>query len=43
MRAGEAAGVRRESFRIEGLTSFGEGVAGEIFAVSQDGTLFRLT
>jgi glucose/arabinose dehydrogenase len=43
VRAGDAAGLRRERFRIEGLTSFGEDVAGEIFAVSQDGTLYRLT
>jgi glucose/arabinose dehydrogenase len=43
VRAGEATGVRREQFRIEGLTSFGEDVAGEIYAASQNGTIFRLT
>jgi glucose/arabinose dehydrogenase len=44
VRAGEAAGVRRESFRIAGLTSFGEDLAGELYAVSQgDGTLYRLS
>ena len=44
VRAGEASGVRREVFRIEGLTSFGEDLAGELYAVSQaDGTLYRLT
>lgn len=42
-RAGEAAGVRREPFRIPGLTSFGEDVAGEIYAASQDGMVYRLT
>jgi glucose/arabinose dehydrogenase len=40
---GDARGVRREPFRLEGLTSFGEDVAGEIYAVTQGGTLFRLT
>jgi glucose/arabinose dehydrogenase len=44
VRSGEATGVRREPFRIPGLTSFGEDVAGELYAVSQgDGTLYRLT
>jgi glucose/arabinose dehydrogenase len=43
IRAGEATGVRRESFRIEGLTSFGEDVAGEIYATSQNGTIYRVT
>jgi glucose/arabinose dehydrogenase len=43
MSAGRASGVRREAFRIEGLTSFGENVAGELFAVSGDGVLYRLT
>jgi glucose/arabinose dehydrogenase len=44
VRSGEAVGVRREPFRIPGLTSFGEDVAGELYAVSQsDGTLYRLT
>ena len=44
VRSAEARGVRREPFRIRGLTSFGEDVAGELYAVSQDdGTLYRLT
>ena len=43
MQAGKATSVRREPFRISGLTSFGENVAGELFAVAQDGTLYRLT
>ncbi len=43
VQAGRATSVRRESFRIEGLTSFGENAAGEIFAVTGDGLLYRLT
>jgi glucose/arabinose dehydrogenase len=43
VRSGEARGVRREPFRIEGLTSFGEDVAGELYAASQDGVIYRLT
>ncbi len=36
--------MRREPFRIGGLTSFGEDLAGELYAVSQgDGTLYRLS
>lgn len=40
---GKAQGVRVEPFTIPSLTSFGEGAAGEIYAVSQQGTIFRLT
>ena len=43
VRSGERTGLRRESFRIPGLTSFGEDVAGELYAVEQGGTLYRLT
>jgi glucose/arabinose dehydrogenase len=44
VRGGEATSVRREPFRIGGLTSFGEDLAGELYAVSQgDGTLYRLS
>jgi glucose/arabinose dehydrogenase len=43
VRAGERTGLRREPFRIPGLTSFGEDVAGELYAVEQGGTLYRLT
>jgi glucose/arabinose dehydrogenase len=43
VRSGEAEGVRREPFRISGLTSFGENTEGELYAVSEDGTLYRLT
>ena len=43
VRSGERTGLRREPFRIPGLTSFGEDVAGELYAVEQGGTLYRLT
>ncbi|MEX2613170.1 MAG: PQQ-dependent sugar dehydrogenase, partial [Gaiellaceae bacterium] len=43
VRSGEARSVRRESFRLEGVTSFGENAAGEIFATLQDGGILRLT
>ncbi len=43
MSSGEAQGIRREPFRIEGLTSFGEGAAGELYAASENGTIYRLT
>jgi glucose/arabinose dehydrogenase len=40
--SGEASGVRRESFRVDSLTSFGETAAGELYAVSHGGTIYRL-
>ena len=41
---GKATGLRRERFRLRGLSSFGEDAAGELYAVSQDSdTLYRLT
>jgi glucose/arabinose dehydrogenase len=40
---GRAQDLRVEPFRIEQLTSFGESLAGELFATSRDGTLYRLT
>jgi glucose/arabinose dehydrogenase len=40
---GEATDVRREAFRIRSLTSFGESAAGELYATSHSGTLYRLT
>jgi glucose/arabinose dehydrogenase len=39
---GRATGLRREPFRVDGLTSFGEDAAGELYLVSQGGTIFRL-
>jgi glucose/arabinose dehydrogenase len=41
--AGETRAVRVEPFRIAGLTSFGEDAAGELYAASQGGTVFRLS
>jgi glucose/arabinose dehydrogenase len=41
--AGKATGQRREPFRVESLSSFGENAAGELFAVSLDGTIFRIS
>lgn len=43
VQSGKAIGVRREPFRIEGLTSFGENAAGEIFATTESGEVYRLT
>jgi glucose/arabinose dehydrogenase len=40
---GEGTGVRVEPFRVPGLTSFGENAAGELFATSLDGIVFRLS
>ncbi|MBA2425366.1 MAG: PQQ-dependent sugar dehydrogenase [Actinobacteria bacterium] len=42
-RSGEARSVRRERFRIEGLTSFGESSSGELYATTQNGVIYRLT
>jgi glucose/arabinose dehydrogenase len=43
VRSGDAVNVRREPFRIPGLTSFGEGASGEIYALTESGTVYRLT
>ena len=43
IRFGAATLVRVEPFRIPGLTSFGEGRAGELYAVASNGVLYRLT
>ena len=40
---GKATGHRREPFKIAGVTSFGEDVAGELYGVSHGGTIYRLT
>lgn len=43
VRSGEARDVRREPFRIRGLTSFGESSSGELYATAQNGVIYRLT
>jgi glucose/arabinose dehydrogenase len=40
---GKAQTVRREGIRVEELASFGEDVAGELYAVSLGGTVYRIT
>jgi glucose/arabinose dehydrogenase len=40
---GKATALRQEAFKISSLTSFGEDTAGELYAVSQGGTIYRLT
>ena len=41
--SGEARDVRKESFNVASLTSFGEDSAGELYAVSGNGAIYRLT
>jgi len=43
VRQGRATAVRQERFRVPELTSFGEDAAGEIYAASRSGTIYRLT
>jgi glucose/arabinose dehydrogenase len=40
---GRATGLRRESIKVQSLSSFGEDAAGELYAVSLDGTVYRIT
>jgi glucose/arabinose dehydrogenase len=40
--AGKAVQVRREPFRVESLSSFGEDARGELYVVSQGGAVYRL-
>ena len=40
---GAASDVREEPFDVENLSSFGENAAGELFAVSHNGTIFRIS
>jgi hypothetical protein len=39
---GEAVDLRRERVSVPQLTSFGEDLEGELYAVSQTGSVFRL-
>jgi glucose/arabinose dehydrogenase len=43
VRNGRAQAVRRERLTIPSVTSFGENAAGELFAVSHGGVIYRLT
>ncbi len=40
---GKATSLRRESFQVSQLTSFGEDARGELYAVSHDGVVYRLS
>jgi glucose/arabinose dehydrogenase len=40
---GRATGVRREPFRVDRLTAFGEDSAAEIWLASHNGTIYRLS
>jgi hypothetical protein len=39
---GSAADIRRESFRVSQLTSFGEDVAGELYFATGNGRIYKL-
>jgi glucose/arabinose dehydrogenase len=39
---GKLRGVRREPFKVPSLSSFGQDAAGELYATSLDGTIYRL-
>jgi hypothetical protein len=41
--AGKAVDLQTGPFEVDGLSSFGENASGELFAVSLDGTIFRLS
>ena len=40
---GKATGLRREAFKVASVSSFGQDNAGELYAVSHGGTIYRLT
>lgn len=40
---GKATGLRRERFKVQNVSSFGQDIAGELYAVSYGGTIYRLT
>jgi glucose/arabinose dehydrogenase len=42
IRDGKASDVRRHSFRVDSLSSFGQGVGGQLYLVSHEGTIYRL-
>ena len=42
VRDGKATDRRRHSFRVDGLSSFGENLKGELYLVSLGGTIYRL-
>jgi hypothetical protein len=41
--AGRARSLRTESFTLPGLSSFGEDAGGELYAVTLNGRLWRLS
>jgi glucose/arabinose dehydrogenase len=43
IRGGDATDVRVEPFRIPSLSSFGENAAGELFATSLEGVVYRVS
>jgi len=40
---GKATALRRERFKVDSVSSFGQDLAGELYAVSHGGTIYRLT
>jgi glucose/arabinose dehydrogenase len=40
---GKLRGIRREPFKVPSLSSFGEDAAGELYAVSLDGRIYKLS
>jgi glucose/arabinose dehydrogenase len=42
IRNGKASDVRRHSFRVDSLSSFGQGAGGQLYLVSHEGTIYRL-
>ena len=43
VRKGKAVGLRRESITVPALSSFGQDSAGEIYALSMKGPVYRIT